>query len=86
MAPILIGLEEAGLIALTEKELLHPGRDIARIRLEEILYTVRQVGDTGSFDNPEWAPTIESIGTSIDAAIDATLDERTLADLLDEAE
>ena len=86
MAPILIGLEEAGLITLTEKEVLQPGRDIARIQLEEILHTVRQEGDTGSFDIPEWAPTIESIGTSIDAAINATLDKRTLADLLDEAE
>jgi membrane protein len=86
MAPILIGLEEAGLISLTEKEELQPGRDIARIRLEEILHTVRQEGDTGSFDEPEWAPTIESIGTSIDDAVNTALDNRTLADLLDEAE
>jgi len=86
ISPILIGLEEAGLITLTEKEELQPGRDIARIRLEDILHTVRQEGDTGSFDKPEWAPTIESVGTSIDEAVNSTLDERTLADLLDQAE
>ncbi len=85
IAPVAVKLENAGLLILTESEQLQPGRDISRIRLEEILRVVRSQGETGSHHLPEWDAAIDSIGGSLDDAISTTIGDRTLAEVLDEA-
>jgi len=86
LTPIITALESNGLLTSTEKEEFLPGRDPARIRLSEILDVVRECGETGSYRDPRWAREIGSIGDKLDSAVAATLGDRTLADLLDEAE
>ncbi|MDH3747073.1 MAG: YihY family inner membrane protein [Gammaproteobacteria bacterium] len=84
LAPFVTGLERAGLLTLTEKERLQPGREMSRITLNDILRVVRVEGETGSYRVPKWAAKIEALGTELDAAVAATVGEKTLADILDE--
>ena len=86
LTPIIEGLEADGLLTSTEKELLLPGREMSRIPLREILATVRERGETGSYRDPKWTDAIESIGADVDAAVTATVGEQSLADLLDRSE
>ena len=86
LTPIVAGLENSGLLTSTETEVLVPGREMARIELDDILDVVRQQGETGSYRDPEWADTIQDLGRQLDAAVSATVDKRTLADLLNQAE
>lgn len=86
IVPISSALEAAGLLLSTEKEELLPGREMSRIRLQEILDVVRVTGETGSHRDPNWSDGIEVLGTELDAAIGRTVAERTLSDLLDEIE
>ena len=83
IAPIAAKLEGAGLLKLTEDEELQPGRDIARIRLEEIIRVVRSKGETGSHRIPAWSDAVDAIGRQLDDAIDGTVGDQSLADLLD---
>lgn len=82
--PIISGLEDAGLLTSTEKDLLLPGREMSRIKLGEILDVVRIDGETGSYRDPKWAAAIDSLGEIIDAAVESTLGDKSLSDLLDE--
>lgn len=84
LAPLGAALEEAGLLIATEKEELLPGREMSRIRLDEILAVVRETGDTGSFTGPCWTDKIASLGAELDDAVAGVIGDRTLADLLDE--
>ena len=59
---------------------------MSRIRLSEVLAVVREHGETGSYQDPEWAQVISGIGGEVDAAVAATIGEQTLADLLDATE
>lgn len=86
LTPIITGLEAEGLLATTEKEDLVPARDMARIRLDDILVSVRERGETGSYRDPKWANEIADIGKQLDIAVSSTLGERTLSDLLDSGE
>ena len=86
LTPIIEGLEHDGLLTSTERELLLPGRDLTRIQLRDILGTVREHGETGSYRDPKWTNAIQAIGADVDAAVAATVGERTLADLLDNSE
>ncbi len=86
LTPIVAGLENSGLLTSTETEVLIPGREMARIELDDILDVVRQQGETGSYRDPEWADAIQDLGRQLDAAVSATVDKRTLADLLNQAE
>jgi membrane protein len=86
LTPIVAGLEELGLLTSTESETLVPGREMARIQLNDILAAVREHGETGSYRDPEWAGEIKSLGSRLDAAVSATVSDRTLADLLDESD
>ncbi len=85
LAPIAAGLEESGLLTLTEGEHLQPGREMARISLNDILSVVRVEGETGSHHSPQWAVEIESLGAELDAALAGAVGEQTLAGLLDES-
>jgi membrane protein len=82
--PIISGLEDAGLLTLTEKDVLLPGREMSRIKLGEILDVVRVDGETGSYRDPKWAAEIDSLGETIDAAVGSTLGNKSLSNLLDE--
>jgi membrane protein len=84
LAPIAGALESAGLLLSTEKEELLPGREMARITLQEILDVVRMKGETGSHRDPNWSDTIDALGAELDAAVAKTVADRTLSDLLDE--
>lgn len=84
--PIIIGLESNGLLASTEDEKLIPGREMARITLADILNVVRVDGETGSHREPEWASVVTSVGESIDDAVSKVVENKTLPELLDEAE
>jgi hypothetical protein len=84
MAPVIIALDEGGLLAATEKEDLLPGRDMSTIRLDDILAVVRIHGETGSYRDPEWSTEIDALGKNLDDAVLATVGERSLTDLLDD--
>ena len=86
LTPVVVALESDGLITLTEEESLLPGREMSRIRLSDVLAVVREHGETGSYQDPEWADAIAGIGGQVDAAVAATIGEQTLADLLDATE
>ena len=86
LAPIAIGLEKNGLLAVDENEYLLPGREMARTRLTDILDVVRNQGETGSHRDPQWSPAIESLGHDLDSAIVTRIGDRSLSDLLDSVE
>ncbi len=86
LEPILIGLEDAGLVTVTESGGLVPGCDINTIRLADILAVVRHEGETGSYTEPRFDPHVADLADRVDAAVGETINNRTLADLLDTAE
>ncbi len=77
LEPIVAGLEENGLLTSTEREVLLPGRDTALIGLGDILAVVRDYGDTGSISKPRWSPAVGEIGSQLDQAIAATVENKT---------
>ena len=86
LTPIVAGLEDVGLLTSTEDEALVPGREMTRIRLQDILAVVREHGETGSYRDPKWAKEIKALGSRLDTAVSTTVGDRTLADLLDESD
>jgi len=86
VAPIVLGLESNGLLTTAEDEELLPGREMARIQLNEILSVVRIDGETGSHRNPKWSEIITSLGETIDSAVESTLSDKSLSQLLDDTE
>jgi len=84
LAPIILALEQDGLLQSTEKEELLPGREMSRTKLSEILDVVRLKGETGSYREPKWSETIDTLGNDLDSAVSGVVGNRTLADLLDE--
>ncbi len=85
LAPVIGALHESGLLKATENEEMLPGRQMSKIRLDDILSVVRVHGETGSYRDPAWSDQIEALGRNLDDAILATVGERTLADLLQPA-
>jgi membrane protein len=83
LVPVQEALEQAGLLLSTERELLVPGREMSRIRLTDILQTVREVGETGSHRAPTWSGPINELGGTIDAAVSAAVGDESLAAFLD---
>jgi len=86
LEPIVAGLEEHGLLTSTEREELLPGRDTSHISLGDILAVAREFGETGSISAPRWSPAIEELGARLDGAVAATVADKTLSELLDQAE
>lgn len=83
LTPVLQALEEGGLLAATEKEFLLPGKDMATIRLQDILSIVRERGETGSYRDPQWSEEIEKMGKSLDDAVLSTVGDLTLSDIVE---
>ncbi len=86
LAPIALGLEARGLLTTNENEQLLPGKEMSRIRLQDILAVVRREGETGSHRMPHWDDVVDAVGTSIDESVDDLLGQKTLSQLLDEVE
>ena len=86
LAPIIVDLEENGLLTSNDKDQLLPGREMATTCLREILNVVRGQGETGSLKSPHWASAVDGLGRQLDDAVYETIGDRTLSDLLDEAE
>lgn len=82
LSPIVSALEDAGLLTVTEKECLQPGREMARITLGDILRVVRLEGETGSYRGPRWSPPVDALGSELDAAVASTVGDKTLTDLI----
>lgn len=86
LAPVTNALESAALLITTENEELLPGREMARIPLNDILAVVRTQGETGSYRDPAWTAEIDALGAEMDSALARVSAEKTLSDLLDGAE
>ena len=86
VTPIIMALANKGLLTTLENDDLLPGREMSRMTLNDILEVVRIDGETGSYRDPRWAGAIDSIGETIDAAVESTLGNKSLSDLLDEIE
>ena len=82
LAPVLEALEAGGLLAVTDKDDLLPGKDMATIRLDDILSVVRVHGETGSYRDPKWSKEVDALGTDLDDAVLQTVGTRTLIDLI----
>ena len=82
LAPVIEALEAGGLLAATDKEELLPGKDMATIKLEDILSVVRVHGETGSYRDPKWSQIVDALGTDLDNAVVRTVGTRTLVDLI----
>jgi membrane protein len=86
VSPLIEALQTEGLLTSTEKDALLPGREMSRIKLSDIVDVVRVEGETGSHQDPKWAGVINTLGETIDSAVDSTLNDKSLSDLLDETE
>ena len=86
LTPVIAGLEAEQLLTTTETETLVPGREVSRIKLNDILAVVREHGETGSYRDPKWEKAILSLGDDLDAAVAKAAGDLTLSDLLDKAE
>jgi membrane protein len=86
LAPVITALESAGLLTTSEYEELLPGQEVSRIGLNDILAVVRAHGETGSYRDPAWSGEVDSLGADLDSALSGVAADKTLADLLDEAE
>jgi membrane protein len=85
LSPVLEALEAGGLLAVTDKDFLLPGKDMATIRLDDILSVVRVHGETGSYRNPKWSDEVEALGQDLDNAVVNVVGAKTLSDLLEPA-
>lgn len=83
LAPVLEALEQGGLVAVTDKDELLPGKDMAAIRVDEILSVVRDHGETGSYRDPEFSSEVDAVGRKIDSAIEDVVGDQTLSDVLE---
>jgi membrane protein len=82
MAPVLDSLEQGGLIVATEQMQFVPGRDLERIRLDEIFQTVRTLHSGRlAVTMKKVAPAV-AVLKEVEAAMRAPLSARSLKDLL----
>jgi len=79
-------LEKAGLLAVTENEMLVPGQEVSHIRLQDILDVVRAQGGAGYHRHPSWGREVDLLVGRLDAAVNSVVADESLADLLDEIE
>jgi membrane protein len=82
MAPVLDSLEQGGLIVATEQSQFVPGRDLERIRLDEIFQTVRTLHSGRlAISMKKIAPAV-AVLKEAEAALRAPLTARSLKDLI----
>jgi membrane protein len=79
-------LENCGMLAIADDGRMFPGRDIASIRLAQILECARS-RSSGHDPHPRLsAPGVQMLQQSLEQALRAACGERTLADLISEGE
>jgi membrane protein len=83
LGPVIRSLEGAGLLALTEKEVLLPGRDIAEIDLDRIVNAARRYHKDEPTAHVRGAPQAQKLAAEIDTALRERLQGRTLRGLVD---
>jgi membrane protein len=86
LQPVVSGLEEDGLLRTTDDGDLVPGREMSRIRLQDILKTVRERGETGSHREPRWTREVRDLGSKVDTAVAAAVGDQSLAEFVDLSE
>src|SRR5690606_29978041 len=87
LEPVLASLADAGLVANSADGRLLPGRDLRRIKVADILMAVRNPGGKPrGTPSADWSPTVRDLSERIERAINATLENHTLADLVEEEE
>ena len=80
LSPVVDRLLSSGMLAITEHEKLLPGREISRIRIGDILSTIRENRDIPKL---EWEPKVGALTTRVNDAIAGATGDTTLADMLD---
>jgi membrane protein len=83
LEPVISGLSTAGLLVKASEKRLIPGKDPHRIRLLEIVETVRGRERSPVDANASWSDGVNGIVDRIDDAIAQELGERTLGQLVD---
>jgi membrane protein len=83
LSPVLARLESAGLLTRSEHDELLPNRDPARITLREILAAVREPRQPDEVLAVGWPLAVRQVQGRVAAAIDGTLGDETLADLVE---
>jgi membrane protein len=83
LSPVLARLESAGLLTRSEHDELLPNRDPARITLREILAAVREPRQPDEVLAVGWPFAVRQVQGRVAAAIDGTLGDETLADLVE---
>jgi membrane protein len=83
LSPVLARLESAGLLTRSEHDELLPNRDPARITLREILAAVREPRQPDEVLAVGWPSAVRQVQGRVAAAIDGTLGDETLADLVE---
>jgi membrane protein len=76
-------LESAGLLTRTQKDEMLPGRDPGQIRLNEVLAAVREPQAMDVFPEGNWPTSVKHVATRISSAIEQSLGNQSLYDLLD---
>lgn len=87
LEPVLASLADAGLVTSSADGRLLPGRDLRRIAIADILMAVRNPGGKPrGTPSADWNPTVGNLAERIERAINAALEDHTLADLVAEDE
>jgi membrane protein len=83
LEPVMAALNSAGLLTSTEEQRLMPARDLHSIKLTDILDAVRdpERSEIGVEDN-SWNAAVQALAQRIDQAIESTMNDATLADLI----
>jgi membrane protein len=83
LAPVLMCLEQAGLIVATEKEHFLPGRDPAAVKLSAVIDALRVPQKGRSALTGRAAAPAAAVIAEVDEAMRRDLGDRSLADLID---
>lgn len=83
LEPVIAGLSAAGLLVKASEKRLIPGKDPHRVRLLEIVATVRGRERKPVEATASWSDSVNGIVDRIDDAISKELGERTLGQLVD---
>jgi membrane protein len=85
LAPVVEDLEARGLLTANEEGELLPAREMSRIQLRDIIDVARTEGETGSYREPTWDPSIDALGDKLDGAALSAVGTMTLSELVDNA-
>jgi membrane protein len=85
LSPVLARLESAALLTRSEHDELLPNREPARITLRAIMDAVREPHQPDEVLAVGWPPAVRGVQGRVAAAINGTLGEETLAQLIDAA-